>query len=257
MATGRTVKRWQRIYIDGYDLSAYVYAVGPSFMEHEAAKSPACFTDGVQGSLPGQPKITVSELKGVLDPTALTGLHARLNTGTGALKIMHLVGMRAAPVAGDPVFCGVFQQGDYKEVDEDGFSAVTIKIGDWDVNSLINYANPWGILLHANGAETGANTGSGIDCIAATSKGGWLMYQVFAANAPGATATLSVDDSANGSDWLALLDATTGSIDVGTAPVAGIIATHTDHTIRQYLRWQLALGSATSVTFALTYMRAR
>jgi hypothetical protein len=213
-------------------------------------------TDGVQGKLPNHPEFGVGELDAVFDNTATSGIHAAISSAGVARVVMCPIGMRAAPAEGDPVYCGQFNQLGYKMREDGGAMLLSIPFGLWDAAGLINYSKVWGTLLHENSAETGANTATGVDTIAATSAGGWLCYQIFAANGAGVTATLSVEDSANNADWVALLDATTGEIDVGTAPVAGIIATHTDHTVRQYLRWQLALGTATSVTFALAYIKA-
>jgi hypothetical protein len=121
---------------------------------------------------------------------------------------------------------------------------------------LIYYDNPWGVLIHAYGAETAANasaTGS-VDNLAATNDvGGYMMYQVFAGNG---TATLSIDESADNVNFTPLTDATTGVINCAVVS-AGIVQLATTADVKQYLRWQLAKGSATTVTFALAFVRGR
>ena len=261
MATGRTVNRHQRIYVDGYDLSGYVAAVGPYGIEYEVAKSPVCFTDGVQSSLPGQPMVTLGDLKGVLDPTATSGLHAIMKAGTGARKVMVAIGTRAAPAAGDPVFCGAFQQGEYKAMDDGGFQAVTIKMEPWDTTNLMAYSKPWGNLVSAyRTVLTGdtPSTAAGIDDNGGSSlTGGWMMYQIFGGDGK---ATITIEEaSTNTNVNFALLDgATTGFINC-VVPSAGIVAIATNKAVKQYLRWQIdftGVGGGTTATFALAFIRA-
>jgi len=132
--------------------------------------------------------------------------------------------------------------------------AVNIPFGAWDVANLIDYEKPWGVLVHANGAETAVNSAAGIDDRgAATAACGYLVYQVFAGNG---TATVKVQDAAINSDgsFSDLSGATSGVTDFST-PAAGIVAIGTTATVRQYLRWQIVLGTATTVTFALSFCR--
>ena len=79
-----------------------------------------------------------------------------------------------------------------------------------------------------------------------------MVYQVLAGNG---TATISIDNSANNSAFTALSGATTGSINCAVVQ-HGIVALGVTATVRRYLRWQIALGTATSVTFALSFHRA-
>ena len=80
------------------------------------------------------------------------------------------------------------------------------------------------------------------------------MYQVFAGDG---TATISVEDATTNSDanFAALTGATSGEIDFST-PTAGIVAIGRTATVRRYLRWQISLNTATTVTFALAFVRA-
>jgi hypothetical protein len=80
------------------------------------------------------------------------------------------------------------------------------------------------------------------------------MYQVFAGNG---TATLKVQDAATNTNpsFADLSGATSGSVNCAT-PSAGVVAISTTATVRQYLRWQIVFGTATTVTFALAFVRA-
>jgi hypothetical protein len=75
---------------------------------------------------------------------------------------------------------------------------------------------------------------------------------VFAGNG---TATIKIQDATTaGGAYADITNLTTGVIDCSN-PTAGQIAIAKSATIRQYLRWQIVLGTATSVTFALAFIR--
>lgn len=250
MATGRTVSKFTRVYMDGYDFSGYSRMIGP-FTWTFPTDDQAALTDEVKNTLLGQATISPTVLNAFLDNTATSGLHVLTNAAGVARTLMVPVGIKAAPAVGDPTFCGVYEQKDYMmEGTETVFA--TVNFGNWDGASRISYQKPWGVLTHAKGAETGANSANGgVNNGAATTAGGYLVYQVFAGDG---TATLSIDDSANDTVYAALSGATSGSIDCST-PKYGVVALSTTATVRQYLRWQLALGTASTVTFATAFVR--
>jgi hypothetical protein len=208
--------------------------------------------DAARGYLPAHPQITPGDYLGVLDNDGAAGLYAVAKSPGVLRNLMSPIGIRAAPASGDPVFASSVLQVGYAAREDGGAMLAAVNFGLWWSPSLVAYQNPWGRLLHAKGAETGANSGSADhNNGAATAAGGWLMYQVFAGDG---TATISIDDSANGSSWSALSGATSGSIDCSN-PTSGIIQLSATATVRQYLRWQLALGLASTVTFALAFVR--
>lgn len=254
MATGRTLNRWSRVYVSGYDMSCYSKSIGELVAEYGAADLTAEMCDAVRGYLPDTPNITPGTLNGVFDNTATVGLHA-LYSAPGASRIVTVaLGIRAAPAQGDPVFHGKFYQLGYQAVENGGAMNVTVPFGGWDATGLINYTQPWGWLLHANSAATAANTSTGIDDFgAATSLGGYMVYHVLAGNG---TATISVEDAATNSNaqFSALSGATTGSIDC-SSPKSGIVALGIGATVRRYLRWQISFGTANTVTFVLSFTR--
>lgn len=255
MATGRTTDNNIRFYADGYDWSGMTRSVGPLIWTFDEGDQ-TCLTDGVKNVLLGQPMVGVGTLNGVFDNTATTGLHI-LASGAGVMRtVMVPIGIRAAPAQGDPVYMGEFEQKDYMGVTGSVATYATVAFAQSSARaSTFLYDKPWGWLLHAKGAETAVNTAVGIDDNgAATAFGGYLVYQVFAGNG---TATIKVQDAATNSNgsFSDLSGATSGSIDCST-PKYGRVAIGRTATVRQYLRWQIVFGTATTVTFALAFVRA-
>lgn len=250
----RTTSKWLRVYADGYDISGDSRSIGPLIQTYDEGEFVG-MSHAVKGALPSHATIGVGTLNGIFNDTASTGLHTIASSAGVMRTLMVAVGMNAEPAAGDPVYMGEFEQLDYM-AEHAGAVYANVNFGNSSARaSTFLYDKPWGVLLHAKGAETAANsaTGAGIDTEgAATAFGGYLTYQVFAGNG---TATISVDDSADDSSYSALSGATTGSIDFST-PTAGRIAIGRTAAVRQYLRWQISLGTATTVTFALGFSRA-
>lgn len=258
MALGRTKQKYIRVYAGGYDISGFGRTIGPLTTETDPVDMTVTMADAVKGYYKGQTNVNIGTFNGIFDNTATTGIHTVLNSAGLLRTVVVAYGIRAAPADGDPCFCGQFDQQAYQVNDDAGALAVTIPFGGWSATATsLNYAQGWGTLLHANAARTsatGANTATGYDNPkeAATSKGGFMVYEVLAGNG---TATISVDDSANNIDFLALSGATTGSISCA-AGVSGLVALGTSATVRRYLRWQIAFGTATSVTFVTAFVRA-
>lgn len=253
MATGRTVTKWIRVYHDGYDISGMSRSIGPTGIVYDEADL-TTLSDAVKGYLPGTGNLNVDVINGIMDNTATVGLHTVGQSAGGIRTILIAFGIRGEPAAGDPIFGGQFMQGAYQTADEGGAVVATLPFLGWAANAVFNSAyRPFGVLLHAKGAETSANTATGIDDEgAATSKGGYMTYHVFAGDG---TATLKVQDAATNSNpsFSDISGVTTGVIDCSSVQY-GIVAASTT-TIRRYLRWQIALGTATTVTFALGFTR--
>jgi hypothetical protein len=143
------------------------------------------------------------------------------------------------------------QLGYYGQPDENPVYA-SIPFGNVGVGAgNLNYARPWGVLLHAKAARTAANTATGLDQLAQTLKGGFMMYHVFAGNGTAAVKVQHADTNLNGS-FADLL--TSGVIDCAT-PKSGIVQLSKSATVERYTRWQIALGTATTVTFAIAFNR--
>ncbi len=255
MATGRTTSKWDRVYVGGYDISGMARKVGPLSLEYDAADLTA-LADSTKGYLPNTANVNVGAINSVFSNTALTGIHALLATA-GVKRVVTVArGIRAVPAMGDPAFAGEFTQGAYTVADDGGAVVVNLPFQGWagDATSLL-FASPWGVVLNANTARTAVNTSTGFDRgVVSTAGGGLMAYHVTASSGAGHTATILTQDSDTNvdADFDALSLATTGVITV-TAGVSGIVATLPTATIRQYLRWQVVLGTATSVTFVLSF----
>lgn len=254
MATGRTLQRWTRVFINGYDLSGYTVKIGPL----ENSYAPADLTtiaDAVKGALPGQGSAKCGTLNGVFDNTATSGLHVLSSAQAGEKRLVTTcLGIRAEPAVGDPCFTVEASQLGYGEVDTGGAMTVSVPFGEWSSSaSSLLYARAWGRILNANTTRTGANSATGgVDNGAASTTGGYMIYHITTGD--GGNATISIDDSANDSAYSALSGATTGNIAMTTG-VSGIVALSPTATVRRYLRWQLTLDTSVIVTFVLAFVR--
>ena len=260
MSTGRTLKRWTRIFVDGVDLSGYTREIGPLGWTYDEVEQVALM-DGVKGALPNHPEISIGTLNGLFDNTATSGIHAALSTAGGNSRdVLVAMGIRADPAAGDPAFMGAFNQTAYMIAPSGGDIALTVPFGKISPAEGLLYEKPWGTLLHASGAETAANTAIGIDDDrrgASTALGGYLVYHILDVDGTG-TVTISVEDAATNlnASFAALDGATTAAIAHTAVPCSGIIQIDKTDTVRRYLRWQLALDTITSCTFVLGFVRA-
>jgi len=256
MTTGRTLKRWTRVYVDGYDFSGYTREVGPlSIVSPEVEQ--VGLSDSVRGALPDLPEVTMGTLNAIFSSD--TGAHVQAVLGVPGVSrdVMIPIGIQAAPAQGDPVFMGAFNHNGFVLSPSGGDMALTVPFGRTSPAEGMTYSNPWGVLLHASSATTGANTATGVDDRgAASSKGGWMMYQVFSVEGTG-TLVISIQDAAVNSNasFADLSGATSGDIAHTAVPCSGIVKLSTTATVRRYLRWQLSLTDITSATFALSFVR--
>lgn len=251
MATGRTHLRFARAYIDGYDLSGYSRSFGPL----------ACtFDEGIDDSMdktvkavmPGSAVVSMGTLNGLFDNTATSGLHVVMNGAGVGRDVMLPFGIQAAPANNDPVFSYRFLQLSYTGDPAANPVSAGIQFGNAEHSSVIGYARPWGVLLHAKAAATAANTATGLDEAAQSTKGGWMMYQVFAGDG---TAAIKVQDASTNSDGSFGDLLSSGTIDC-SSPVSGFATLAHDATVERYVRWQITLGTATTVTFAISWHRS-
>ncbi len=259
MATGRTTPNSLRFYMDGYDLSGYTQNVGQMSQEFDAEPISA-LTDAVRNALISQGAVSIGDLNGIFDNTASSGLHAVAAGAGGNRSILIPVGIRAAPEDGDPAFmCELMQLG-YNSAPVMGQTvAVNVPFGkNYGAGTSQQFNKAWGLLLHAKQAETAVNTGTGFEdfAAAATTRGGYMVYQIFTSNG---TVTVKAQDAAtnaNGS-FSDISGATSGSVDASATPKHGLVALSQTATVRRYLRWQIVLGTATTVTFALGFVRGQ
>lgn len=255
MATGRTLDKWKRVYIDGYDVSGNGRTIGPLVIEYDAVDLTAPMSDQVKGYLRGHAQVSPGVFNAVFDnATSPLGIYA-IAVSQASRFVMVAQGIRAAPAQGDPVFAGHFLNTGGQLLDDAGAVVVNMPFAGWAADaSSLQFSNPWGVLLHANGAETAVNSAVGVDDRgAATTGGGYLAWQRIGGNG---TATLKAQHASTNSDgsFADVTGATSGSMDFST-PGAGINYTTNALTINRYLRWQIVLGTATTVSFVAAFMR--
>jgi hypothetical protein len=249
----RTNTKYIRIYSNGYDLSGAASKIGTVGRTTDAPKG-ASLTDGVMNTVLGRSDIVCGPINAFLQAGA-TDIHDRLGSAEGTHNILIAFGINGVPAVGNPVFAACMEQGEYAVDGTEGIAGVNIAFPGASYSSPKGYSNPFGLLVHANGAETAANTAvATIDAGASSSKGGVFVYQLFSSTG---AVTLSLDDAAantgNG-DFSALSGATSGSITAAVSPKSGMIALAQTATVRRYIRWQLSIASGTC-SFALAFIR--
>lgn len=250
----RVHNKHSRVYADGVDLSGYARSVGELAWNFPVTPDQA-ITDGCKNAIAGRAEISAGTINAFLDNDA-AGLFVLARACTGTRDIMIPFGAGAAPAAGDPCFAWQFEQTSYKAESGDGFVAITVPIGEASYASTLSYGKPWGVLLHAKGAETAANSSAGIDDFgAASALGGIFVYQVFTSNGTCTLTTQEADTNSDGS-FANITGATSGEINATSAPVSGMVALGTTAAIKRYLRWQVALNGASTVTFAAAFIRS-
>jgi len=121
---------------------------------------------------------------------------------------------------------------------------------------ILNYARPWGVLLHALAAETAANTAAGLDQAAGTTKGGYMMYHITAAAGTGAkTGAIKVQHSTTTNDDAEFSDLLSSGTLNCAAGLSGVVALAKTATVGRYIRFQTSFTLATSITYALAFVR--
>ena len=255
MAKGRTVKKFVRAYVDGYDMSGYTVDVGSLNYGYDQNDIIA-LSDAVMGALPGQGNIGIGNINGIMDNTATVGMHVNFNSSDAVRDVMIPIGIRAVPAAGDPSFTAQVNQNTYQADVTDGVLTATLGLGEWDYRGdSVAYPYAWGTLIHDKAARTAVNTSSGHDNAVVSNLGGYMMYQLFAGST--GTVTIKVEDSTGGA-WADVPGLTSGVLtEAGTVASALVPTTLATTQVDRYVRWQIVLGTATSATFALAFVRGR
>lgn len=248
------IKHW-RAYVDGYDLSGVTRQIGALSTKFEVSPD-AAITDAVKNVVIGQGEIMAGALNAFLENDA-ANLFALASPAQGVRNVMFVMGANAAPVAGDNMFAWKFEDAGYNV---DGgklgvFVGANLPFGGASSQGILNYKKPWGIIVSPKTTWTGANTAIGIDDNGASSAlGGIFAYHLFSSNG---TVTLSLDDAATNTNpsFAALSGATSGSINASVTPKHGMVALSTTATVRRYLRPQIALGTATTLSAVFGFIR--
>jgi hypothetical protein len=244
---------YTRLYVDGYDVSGYANEISELGWDFKSTPQTA-FSDECYNTAAGKVTISAGVINSFLDNDA-AGLTALTKAGVGTRNILVTMGTNAVAVMGDPCFAWMFEESQYKTASGDGFLAATLNVGNASYASLLTNSKPWGIVLHAKGVETAANTAIGVDDNgAASALGGIFVYHLVSSNG---TCTLSVDDAATNTNpsFAALSGATSGSINASVTPQHGMVALGATATVRRYLRPQIAFGTATTATYISAFIR--
>lgn len=252
----RTHLKHCRVYMNGVDISGYTRQIGALNWMFSAEPDKA-LTDECANILIGQGEIAAGPINAFLDNDA-AGLHALAGTGStnyGTKMLTVAIGANAAPALGDPVFSWIFEQTAYTVEQGSGFVAANVTNGGASYTSTLTYRRPWGHMLHPRGAETAVNTAIGADDIGASSAlGGIFWYHIFSANGTATVKAQHAGTNANGS-FSDLTGATSGSVDASASPKYGMVALSTSLSISRYTRWQIVLGTATTLNFTCGLIR--
>ncbi len=246
--------KFTRIYANGYDISGEASNIGTVGYTQDAPMV-AAYSDDVLNSVLGQSQIQCGPINAFLSPSVSIGIHELFNGGMDVINVLIAFGSLAVPAVGDPVFAWTMRQGGYTADGAEGVVGVNIPFPNADYSTVKGYHSPFGLLVHAKGAETAANTAEAtIDNTASSAKGGIFAYQLFSSNGT-VTLKLQEADTNLNANFADLTGATSGIIDASVTPASGMVALSTTATVKRYIRWQLAFGTATTATFALAFIR--
>ena len=246
--------KFTKIYVNGYEISCQASNIGSVGYTSDAPMV-AAYCDEVLNSVLGQAQIQCGPLNAFLSHSATTGIHEVFDDGTNTVDVMIAFGSLAVPAAGDPVFAWTMRQGGYTADGAEGVVGVNIPFPNADYSTVKGYHSPFGLLVHAKGAETAANTAvATIDNAASSANGGIFAYQLFSSNGT-VTLKLQEADTNLNANFADLTGATSGIIDASVTPASGMVTLSTTATVKRYIRWQLAFGTATTATFALAFIR--
>ena len=247
-----------RVYMDGYDLSAYTVTIGPCGIEFDNTDQ-VCLSDAVTATKAvGHPSVPPVTLNGILDTEATVGLHTVASVPGSSVILTTVVGSANPAVAGDPTHTYTPWQLSYNPgVEMTGAVLATVGFSAVDAAQLGNYGQVFGHLLHPNTAVTAVNSGtSGHDYGSQTTAGGFGFLHILGGDG---TCTFTIEHSATDTD--AALDST-GAIETfdttdATTRAAEIKELSITTTVERYLRWQITLGTATTVTFVMGFVRGK
>lgn len=250
---GRTHNKHIRVYCNGVDLSGYSRSVG-ALAWMFGTQPDAAVTDECKNILIGQGDIQAGSVNAFLDNDT-AGLFA--NQAQGTKNLMVAIGAGAAPAAGNPVFAWKFEDTGYNAQQGDGFVVATLPLSEASYASTLTYKKPWGVLLHAKGAETEVNSTSYVDDYGASPPelGGIFVYHIFTSAGGNVTVKAQHSDTTTDGDFADITGATSGAVDASSTPVHGMIALGTTLAIKRYLRWQVVFNAGNSVTFAAAFIR--
>jgi hypothetical protein len=125
----------------------------------------------------------------------------------------------------------------------------------FDVSAVANsYGLDWGINLTAGVRDdTAATAGATVDQTTVSTSFGWQAYlQVFAVT--GTSVTVTLEDSANGTDWTALASGAFAAATPAASPQTQRLVGGATDTVRRYIR-ATSSGTFSDAQFAVVFVR--
>jgi len=233
MATGKTHARHFRLIVDSADLSGDTRQIGEFGVSRQIAPIEG-WSDGVIHYSLGHAEHILTGYQAVFNknPTPL-GSHTELSD-IEEYRVMLAMGIRAAPVVGDPCFMGTFDQINYLV---DGTDAVLVNVDFIKSVTDSGYEAAFGNVLAAGASLSATTNGTSVDNGASSADGAIAFLLITASD--GGTWSLKVQDSPDDGAWSDLT--TFGSDGSATGAERDIIA----GTVDRYTRFQATRTSGT------------
>lgn len=250
-ATGKTHTRHCRFLANGYDLSGDMRSVdsfGASFEQSDATG----WDNGTRQWLNGIATVTLDGVNALFDNNAtgigplLAGAHTVLAPG-GTFYNSVFIGIRAAPVIGNPAFSAVFEQGGYSA--NGGGAAPVMVSGSYYASAVLPLAyQVWGHALAVGTELSATGQGGSVDNGALTSNGyiSFLHLTQTAAAMGSNNWAFIVEHSSNDSTWSTLATFTANGSAITAERQEGT------GTVNRYVRFKYTRTAGTArpwVTF--------
>ena len=242
MATGKTHSRHYRLYIDEVDLSGDARGLGSAGITYEEVDVTG-WSNGIINYDLGRPRAFIEGFQAVFNNTALLGSHIELSAREEYLASLQ-IGIKAAPIAGDPAFGCPLEQVDYV-VEGSGPLLVNANLnGPGQENTLPDRV--WGKVLYPKTSIAATTGGTTVDFGAASAKGAIAYLHVLVADGGGPW-SLKVQDGVTSSPTD---DYITFSSDGQTITAEQGVNTG---SMNRYCRFLATdLGAASGATFVVT-----
>lgn len=248
--TGRTHSRYLRMLVNGHNLSGDMRSVSAFGVELDQDDATG-WSDDVTQYLAGRGRVLLDGFTAIFnnkaaDPSGPTmaGVHTALS-GTTEVYGSVFIGIRAAPVIGNPTFSAVFEKTAYS-TNGDAVPMAQVTLGGSAV--LPSSLSVWGHALAIGGELTATGQGGSVDN-GASSSGGYVAFLHITQTA-GAIGSndwaFTIEHSANDSTWATLATFAADGSALGAERLEG------SGTVNRYVRFQYTRTAGTArpwVTF--------
>lgn len=199
MATGKTHSRHFRLLVDEVDLSGDARGVGDFGSVHEEDDVTG-WSDAIKNYLLSRLSAYINGFQAVFNNTASTGSHTELKDREEYLVSL-LIGIRAAPAAGDPCFSCPLEQKSYTAEGAGPALVSADFVGPGQGHTLPSKV--WGAVLAYAAALSATTNGTSVDNGASSANGvlGYLHITV----SSGGTWAFKIQDSPDNNTWADLI----------------------------------------------------